>query len=173
MIGIQPYYFRASYTFACPSLGYTAISGLYIPHIVTLMRHSGVYNLLVQGSIRLELVQNGIQPCYFRGLYTFKVPHARRTGGIQPCYFRGLYTFKVPHARRTGGIQPCYFRASYTRHRHIQFPEGAGITSHVITSLQSIPASTTTMHLHRRKFRSYHPYSFFGGESGIRTHGCF
>ena len=151
MIGIQPYYFRASYTFACPSLGYTAISGLYIPHIVTLMRHSGVYNLLVQGSIRLELVQNGIQPCYFRGLYTFKVPHARRTGGIQPCYFRVLHT----------------------RHRHIQFPEGAGITSHVITSLQSIPASTTTMHLHRRKFRSYHPYSFFGGESGIRTHGCF
>ena len=137
--------------FACPSLGYTAISGLYIPHIVTLMRHSGVYNLLVQGSIRLELVQNGIQPCYFRGLYTFKVPHARRTGGIQPCYFRVLHT----------------------RHRHIQFPEGAGITSHVITSLQSIPASTTTMHLHRRKFRSYHPYSFFGGESGIRTHGCF
>ena len=129
MIGIQPYYFRASYTFACPSLGYTAISGLYIPHIVTLMRHSGVYNLLVQGSIRLELVQNGIQPCYFRVLHT--------------------------------------------RHRHIQFPEGAGITSHVITSLQSIPASTTTMHLHRRKFRSYHPYSFFGGESGIRTHGCF
>lgn len=70
MIGIQPYYFRASYTFACPSLGYTAISGLYIPHIVTLMRHSGVYNLLFQGSIRLELVQNGIQPCYFRVLHT-------------------------------------------------------------------------------------------------------
>ena len=32
----------------------------------------------------------------------------------------------------------------------IQFPESAGITSHVNTSQQSIPASTTTMHLHRR-----------------------
>ena len=49
MIGIQPYYFRASYTFACPSLGYTAISGLYIPHIATLMRHSGVYNPVISG----------------------------------------------------------------------------------------------------------------------------
>ena len=32
----------------------------------------------------------------------------------------------------------------------IQFPKGAGIISHMITSQQSIPASTTTMHLHRR-----------------------
>ena len=29
------------------------------------------------------------------------------------------------------------------------------------------------MHLHRRKFRLYRPYLFCGGESGIRTHGCF
>ena len=56
--------------------------------------------------------------------------------------------------------QPCRFRVLYTRHRHIQFPKGAGIISHMITSQQSIPASTMTMHLHRRKFRLYRPYSF-------------
>lgn len=46
--------------------------------------------------------------------------------------------------------QPCRFRVLYTRHRHIQFPKGAGIISHMITSQQSIPASATTKHLHRR-----------------------
>ena len=32
----------------------------------------------------------------------------------------------------------------------IQFPKALVVASHVTTSKQSIPASTTTMHLHRR-----------------------
>ena len=88
---------------------------------------------------------NGIQPCYFWAVYTHPSRQKEAVSGIQPCYFVVVYT-----SDGGGCIQPCYFRTLYTQHRHIQFPKGAGIISHMITSQQSIPASTTTMHLHRR-----------------------
>ena len=65
------------------------------------------------------------------------------------------------------------------------FPQGT-LTSalrHLSRSIQLMASSCFSdgVRLHRRKFRLYHPYLFFtlrtyfyfGGESGIRTHGCF
>lgn len=53
------------------------------------------------------------------------IPH----DGIQPCYFENLYAATWLLCAALSGIQPCYFRVSYTRHRHIQFPKGAGVIS--------------------------------------------
>ena len=113
----------------------------------------------------------GIAPCYFRTLYTNFLPLKFHVRGIQPCFFRGL----IPPTDMAHGIYPCYFRALYTQHRHIQFPKDAGITSHVIDQ----PTEYSCFHDDHASPQALIPVIpsvlifYFGGESGIRTHGCF
>ena len=113
----------------------------------------------------------GIAPCYFRTLYTNFLPLKFHVRGIQPCFFRGL----IPPTDMAHGIYPCYFRALYTQHRHIQFPKDAGITSHMINQLTEY----SCFHDNHASPQALIPVIpsvlifYFGGESGIRTHGCF
>ena len=97
-----------------------------------------------------NIESNGIQPRYFGVVYT--APQIQRAAfyGIQPCYFWVVYTIHHAGGNTLPGIQPCHFRVLYTLHRY-SVPQGCRsppLTQQ--TSQQSIPASTTTMHLHRR-----------------------
>ena len=114
----------------------------------------------------------GIEPCYFRVVYT-ETPVARGiNSGIQPCYFLGgVYhtnsrydgLFWYTTLLFLGGVYPfvyvllinlwytsLLFLGGCIPSTGIQFPKALVATSRVTTSQQSIPASTTTKHLHRR-----------------------
>ena len=127
--GIHPCYFRTVYAKFRTSHWYTT--------------------LLFRGLIRLVSVdEDGIfwyTPLLVQGLIHHIEAYSRPIRGIQPCYFRALYTgfdrewencigyttllFQGPIYRRTGQRQRAHryttlsFQVSYTRHRHIQFPK--------------------------------------------------
>ena len=97
-----------------------------------------------------NIESNGIQPCYFLAVYTGAILVSTMRRGIQPCYFWVVYTTRPVGGNTLPGIQPCYFWAVYIPSTGIQLPKVLVVASHVTTSKQSIPASTTTKHLHRR-----------------------
>ena len=84
------------------------ISGWCIPAIIAASPLGVVYNPVISG-------------------WCIPQPTAifARGDGIQPCYFRVVYTLILNEMDMTVGIQPCYFRVVYTRHRY-SVPQSAG-----------------------------------------------
>ena len=141
---------------------------LFVPEKCAIIAHFSILGIVQQFK-----ASDRYNPVILGGLYAGPGIAGLDKTGIQLCCFRALYAAPCECAAAHPGIHPCCLRALYTRHRHIQFPKGAGVISDLTDQPTEYSCFRDAMHLHRRKFRSYHPYSFFGGESGIRTHGCF